>query len=530
MDMPLPNNKTRLVGGFFLTLFFLIALYYRLKGLNLNTPFWIDEFATADQARLLTKFGLASFFNPNIFIEHHNITTYALVALFFSFFGMSEASARLPFVFIGSLVPIATYVAARKFFDTTTALSATLFTIFSYFLITWSRQARGYMLLQFLILCALYCYVCFIKDQKKYCLVLFMIVSFLGILTHSFYYLFILALAIHFFLFSAKNRSYLTRIVRSYWFYIGLAVLIIFNVKIGMITALVTFFKNEDIGFNNNIWYYHSFLWREYGTITLLAILGSLFVIKEKKILGFLIIVYLAAHLLFISAIFGHYISKYLLPIFPLYFMLAAYAITSIGKTFKSAFDKHSLSLAAIGITFFIILNGNLFTIKPRSFYSVNHVFREIALIDYNAVYEIVRDEVAKNRGSVAMIDTWPARSHWYLGQDFQPLYILRWKGEAKNLRITGQTINRTPFIRDNQGNKIVPKSRGLRLVEDKADLLKVTQHFTKGFIFIDDETLPQDVINYAQKNFKKELYLDHYVLDDNPYSIWPATLYSWGI
>ena len=39
------------------------------------------------------------------------------------------------------------------------------------------------------------------------------------------------------------------------------------------------------------------------------------------------------------------------------------------------------------------------------------------------------------------------------------------------------------------------------------------------------------DVIKYAKENFKKELYLESYPpeLLENPYSIWPATLYSWG-
>ena len=87
----------------------------------------------------------------------------------------------------------------------------------------------------------------------------------------------------------------------------------------------------------------------------------------------------------------------------------------------------------------------------------------------------------------------------------------------------------KTEFTLNKEEEKIIPLSNQ-RFIGELTDLLKAQKRYPNGFIFIDDATMPKDVIDYAEKNLKKELYLDHYPLDDNPYSIWPATLYSWGI
>jgi len=126
---------------------------YRLYGLTThNPPFWVDEFASANQGKLFLKYGLSAFNNPNIYIENYNITTHLLIAVFYKLFGINEFSARLPLVFIGSIIPIIVYFLTKKIFDLQTAISASLLTVFSYFEIVWSRQARSYITLQFLTL------------------------------------------------------------------------------------------------------------------------------------------------------------------------------------------------------------------------------------------------------------------------------------------------------------------------------------------------------------------------------------------
>ena len=43
-----------------------------------------------------------------------------------------------------------------------------------------------------------------------------------------------------------------------------------------------------------------------------------------------------------------------------------------------------------------------------------------------------------------------------------------------------------------------------MRLVLEERDLLLYLKKYPKGFLFIDDSSLPEDVRNYAERNLKK--------------------------
>ncbi len=118
-------------------------------------------------------------------------------------------------------------------------------------------------------------------------------------------------------------------------------------------------------------------------------------------------------------------------------------------------------------------------------------------------------------------------RLNWYLGK--QPYtYLFLWQDEAG--KVNGLS-KKTNFIQNSAGDKFIPKSGNpaIGYVGELTDLQKVMTKYPQGFIWIDDASLPSDVLNYVREKMKPELYLDHYQYDDNPYSIWPATLYSWG-
>ncbi len=283
------------------------------------------------------------------------------------------------------------------------------------------------------------------------------------------------------------------------------------------------YFYNAKVFFTNNLWYYHSFLWREYGLILFLAIIGLLIGFKNKFKETSLVFIYLIFHLLFLSFIFKPYVSRYLLPIFPLLFIFSGYALANIQRLF---YDRNHVVIVFF-ISLFFIGNGYKFVNKPKQYYSVNHDFREIANIDYNQVYGIVKEKIINKKSPIAIIETLPDRAQWYLGYDYEPLYLFRWTDEEG---LVNGLQKRTVFFYNDAGEKTVTPNSSLRIIGNLSDLKKAINKYNKGFIFIDDSSLPQDVIKYAQSNLKKELYLDHYYLDDNPYSIWPATLYSWGM
>lgn len=513
---------------FLLFCIFLMGIIYRAYGIFENHPFWVDEFSTASQARYFLQYKLGVFTNSAINFEHNNYLFNIVVAFFFKLFGQSEMVARLPSVLIGSLIPVVIFIVTKYIFNIRTALIASLLTICSYLEIAWSQQARSYMFIQFFVLLTIYLYflVSDLKTRTPITLSLFFLSVILGVLTHSIFFLLIIALIIH----ATITNNYLIKNLVKHPLTLGISIIIFATIGIAL-------YLNQGLNIGNllkanNVWYYHSFLWRDYGLITFLALLGMIFSFFTHRKYALLIIIYIIFHFLFFCFVFAPYTSRYLLPIIPLLFIMMAYALTYsidlfLEKNYSKIDKKWLQFIIPLGLILFVIGNGYKFDIKPNRFYSVNHDFREIALIDYNQVYSIIKSKGELNQEKTAVIDTWHDRLYWYLGMDYKPAYIFRWIHEDG---LINGLQKKTDFVFNNNGEKIIPRTNNLRFIGELSDLKKAMKKYPKGFIFIDDSSLPKDVIDYVEKNFKKELYLDHYPLDDNPYSIWPATLYSWGI
>lgn len=493
---------------------FFIALIYRFQ--TLHSPFWVDEFSSAHQAQLLLRYGAEVFTNPHVHWEKNNIITHVLIAISFSVFGQSEFAARLPFMVIGSLVPAAIFSFGIKFFNKRTAFLASFLSICSYFLITWSRQARGYVLLELCILVAAFAYCSIIKEkriQSRY-LFVFVVSSIIGLATHVLFSLFLIAVGIHYLFLKG-------RVAQSKIKMIGV-------VAVGCVC--VVFAKSIfhiQISFVNNIWYYHSFLWREYSFLVILSLLGMLMRLAMKKLDSQFILSYMVVHLLFICFLFGPYVTRYILPIFPFVLLFFAFSLQKITQLFfEHELKDDSVFIQCLFLIFigcFIVFSGDKFTVKPKTFYSVNHDFREIALIDYDKVYQYIKNKGQFHEGKTAIVETWADRAEWYLGLEYKPVYFLRWKDNPELLKRLDYEVNE-------QGEKVTEQRRNVIFVLELVDLQKVLEKYPKGFIWIDDTTLSPDIIEYAEQHFKKEMVVDHYTLDDNPYSLWPATLYSWGI
>ena len=502
-----------------------IGFVWRVYGLLDNHPFWVDEFSSAYQARLILQYGLKYLSNPSLNVEYNNILNHLLIALSFKFFGQYEWAARLPYVVIGSLIPVCVYILAKQFFNKSVALSAGLFTAFSYLQITWSRQARGYVLTQLWVILTLTLYIHILTTKRRNLLsyIAFFISVIVGLLTHFSFVVLLIAISVHSI---SLNLHLLKKIPRKPYFF----AVIISTTLIGL--KMILGERLNNVSLVNNVWYYHSFLWREHGLMTFLALLGLIGTFIKKARVVSIFALYISIHIGIFTFLFAPYSSRYLLPIFPLLFIFAALALEKFmnATITVNKFGFKQSKMAIIGtllLTLFIISGGDKFVTRPRPFYSVNHDFREIALIDYNKVYGIIKEKGRLEEGHTAVIDTWHDRLYWYIGNDYYPSYLFRW---ADDPGTTNGLARQTTFLYNTQGEKIIPRHKSLGFVGDLSDLMKVKEKYPQGFIFIDDATLPADVLKYASENLNKELFLDHYPLDDNPYSIWPATLYSWGI
>ncbi len=183
----------------YLVLIFIVAFSLRFS-LEENS-FWVDEFSTAEQAKIIMANGFNTFTQTNNYFESNNILTHIITAFSFKILGVGVWQARVLMMIIGSVVPIFIYLLSRKLFDTATAISGSLLYTFSYWQITWARQARGYVMQQLFILAVLYMYQQLLQKYTHLKLLLFIILVFLGLLTHTTFVLIILAITIHFIIF-----------------------------------------------------------------------------------------------------------------------------------------------------------------------------------------------------------------------------------------------------------------------------------------------------------------------------------------
>ena len=531
------HKYTKYFVVFSVLIIFVLAIILRLAPLRYNTPFWVDEFSTGTSARMILQQGVKIFWERPPWFESNNALTYGLTALSFALFGQSETAARIPSVLFGSLVAIAVYFLARKIHSNTVGIIAGLFTATSYCQIVWSVQARSYALLQLLILLTVWLGIKIVEktELKVKDLLILGILCFLGMLTH---FMFAFCMISVFLAIAVAHRKIFIQFTVSRWYLvlIGVIISLLTLWQIGFINSFLVYI-NSSFFLSNNLWYYHPFLWREYGLVVFTALLGFGLIAKTAhKPLG-IIMMHIVLQLIFVTFFFSLHMSKYLLPLFPYFFIGMGVFVYEISKMVvhnvgevrmlrdRGFTTRISAIILALGLTVFIIAQGHKFVLKPKAYYSINHDFREIANIDYNQIYSIVKKGIAESKGEkVAMIETWPGRAYWYLGEAYMPMYIYRWQDEEG---LANGHSKKTDFTLNSEGEKMV--GGGIVFVGEVRDLVLAIQKNTRGYLFVDDDTLPRSVIDFAEKNLKKEIFLDHYPLDDNPYSIWPATLYSWG-
>jgi hypothetical protein len=519
--MAMKNKKIAIIViGIVITVF---ATVVRTHNLKHGDPFWVDEFSTARQAKLLNTYGLSIIFNmnkPPHYFENRNIITHILIAGSFKLLGASEWSARLPIAIAGSLLPALVLLTMAPLFGSGVSIASSILIATSYYEIAWSRQARGYMLQQMFVVLGIYLYYKYLTTRARRYASLLFVTLVLGMLIHPFFYVFILALLIHFALFDLQRYKF---ILKSLWFYVFLG---IFGISAWYIGSFQTI--RDSVFKTNNVWFYHAFLWQNYSIFSLLTVFAIPIGSVRKNRWAILLGIYSLVYLLVVCLFLGPYTSRYLNAMMPILFILSAYSVFECAKALMSQSKKNVRSSAGIVViifALFIVFNKEKFVTRAWPFYSINHDFREVALVDYHQIYGFMKSKGNFSNHSTAIIDTWPDRTHWYMGESFSDGYLLTWKTHGQT---NGIPTGITPYTMDGIEKKTLVYPY-FGLINELPDLKLALTKYKQGFIYIDDTSLAPDVLAYVKSHFKKELYVEHYTLDDNPYSIWPATLYSWG-
>ena len=170
--------------GIILIFVIIFGFVYRINGLGANYSFWVDEASTARFARGTLETGV-----PKIVLTGFKagayLTTYYLTAFSFSVFGQNEFAARFPEVIFGTFLIWLVYYVGKRIFNREIGLGAAALTAFSYIQIAWSRQARGYAILEFFFLSTLYFFYLFSKTEKLTYGLLFGLFLLLTVWTHT---------------------------------------------------------------------------------------------------------------------------------------------------------------------------------------------------------------------------------------------------------------------------------------------------------------------------------------------------------
>lgn len=510
------------------------GFFFRIYGLKSNYSFWIDEFSTGKYSASILKGETLT--NLSGLSEVRNLLNHLLTALSMKFFGINEFAARFPSVIWGTLMIPIVFLVIRQIFNQRIALSVAILTAFSAIEITWSRQARSYALFQLTFLVTAYFFWRLMEklsatalDKKNklkvrdiVLVIFFLLFSLLThLLTITIVFNFLLYGVILVFLRKEKIRNFVDGLSKIVVFKILILILLIFILfwYAGIRTIFIETFINNNysIKFHNNFWYYHSFFWRQYSLFTFLFFLGLLNSVIKKNRKTYFISSLAFVHLFVVVFLLRYLNVRYLYPVFPLIFF--GYAVYFLEEISKFWWPKSSIkqSLFLFSLTGLIIINGNKFTFRPRLFYSLNADMKEIPQVDYQLVYERIKNGIEKADSPIPVVDTWADRIIWYLGTDYAKAFVIRSSDKLSYSVRYYQEVDR-PAIRS---------------IVNKEELLDLIKKNSKGYIFIDGHevpNLPPDALSYIENNLKPELKLSRFSLDPDPYDTWPASLYSWGM
>jgi len=475
--------------------------------LERNYSLWVDEASTARFARGIIETGI-----PKISLtgyqENSYFVTHYLTALSFMFFGQNEFAARLPEIVFGTFLILVIYYVGKKIFNNYIGLGASLLATFSYIQIAWSRQARGYAILELFFLLSLYFLYLFSKTKKLFHLSFFGVFLLLSIWTHTLG-LMIIPIAFFYLLIKGDLSKAFANKIFLFSSLIFIAVVLYFTnfefaLKWIFTTKLTEVLKGE-----NFLFYYHSLFWRQYGLMSFLTFLGLVDFWLSKKRAEFLFFFLSFGTYLFLASFFLIVpFEKYVLPLFPLLFLISSYALFQIANLLSKT--KVRFNLIFCLFLAFILLNGNKFSLKPRQFYTLNYDMKEIPEMDYKGLYKIVEAKIEnKDIKEIAIIEIDQDIPAWYLGEG---------------------SINFVP--RNNVAKNVIKnQNTGAIYIHDFEEFKDVYQSFKYGFIVLIEHNFrfyPQGIVDFARNNLFLEKREEYAWFSPN-WNRWPIELYSWG-
>jgi len=259
----------------------------------------------------------------------------------------------------------------------------------------------------------------------------------------------------------------------------------------------------------NNLFYYRVFLWHNYSLLVLLAFIGFLSLILQKKRAWQILVLFLMTQTIVVSFILRQPFVRFFYIVFPFLVLLSAVGLVEICQLFSRAIRlRTSLSKALLlifSVLLVMIVMGDKFSFFPQRVYSLNEDMLEIPEVDWKRVYRLVGQKLDQNQNSV-LVTNWTDLPVWFLGEGKLD-YLLRKDSLAES----------DPFT-------------NAEFISNLAGFKNLLQEKEKGLIVIDswDDYVPEGVREYCREFLKKELEIDRLYPVQPRY--WPVEVYSWGM
>lgn len=208
-----------------LSLFLFWGGFLRLYNLG-EQSLWIDEGYTINASQGIIEHGYPILGSGETYPAHmaHNYITAGMMELF-GFDPYNPWQARLPAAIFGILSILATFFFTKRITkNTLAAIAASFFMAFSYWEIAWSRQARGYIDMQFFIILSFAFFYNWLEHKKiidGFLTILFLVFSYFS---HGVALIFIPSFGLLFIIhsiWSGKIKEWLSPITIGFFILLG---------------------------------------------------------------------------------------------------------------------------------------------------------------------------------------------------------------------------------------------------------------------------------------------------------------------
>jgi len=485
----------------------------RLYGISTNHSFWSDEAYIAAMARSIIagEKGLIEAVRVQDYQPLHLLFVTASMALF----GISEWSARIGTVVMGSIGIIFAYLLAAKISTREGGLLAAFLFAFSQLNLSNSTQAKQYAAIQTLLLAIFYLFHVLVtlenKNKKKYFVIHAIIIAlctistllhFIGIVSWVSYLAFILV--------EYRKAIIKNLTIKNVFIAVVTAIILGLILKIPLIIKIFLGSSIKETFFTyNHLTYFRELFWRNYGFITLPAIFGILFVPKKFKSATYAVVVYTV--ILSYLWIFKHYTHniRYAVPLFGILFVYFAVFWSRVGEDVF----KGKVWITCLLVAIILYGGGYKFVRKPATYYSPNADFAaDVQNANYKKAYVFLDNNFSNLSDYVVYTDF--VQFHLYYSGGKAPDAIFM-KPHTAGLKY---------------GEKSVLPVTNTPIYTTLNQFLELKSKQPKGLLIVEDweSILPEVIKQYAKKNLKLEYRVES--LEVSPTDKWPIEIYSWGM